>query len=232
MSCENPKHKDKKMKFALLSDNFKNNFKSFIQPFIRVLARYNISPNVYTTISLIFCAISGFYFSHGSLRMGAFTLLFGGLFDIFDGAIARASNRVTRFGALYDSTLDRYAEFFVFLGIAYYFFKRFIAGYVPGFYIVLTVFIAIFGSLMVSYVRARAEGLDFECKVGVLQRPERIILISVGALISEFTLIMALIIIAILANFTAFQRLYHIWAKEYSPKWKTQESDVEQDELV
>ncbi len=220
------------MKFEVISDNVKERSRSILQPLIDMLVKFNISPNVYTTLSLVFCGISGIYFSKGYFKTGALIMLLGGLFDIFDGQIARTSNRVTKFGALFDSTLDRYAEFLIFLGIGVYFVHSFVDGNPMGLLVALTVFVAIFGSLMVSYVRARAEGLGFDCKVGLLQRPERIILVGLGGLISEVTLILAMIIIAVFANITAIQRVYHIWYIENSPKWKTPAADVEHDEFA
>jgi len=220
------------MKFKILPDSLLEGFRTFLKPFVDFMIRFKISPNFYTTVSLLLCAISGYIFGKGSLRLAAFLLLLGGLFDVFDGAVARASNRVTRFGALYDSTLDRYAEFMVYFGICFYFFKRYLEGYELALFICMVVFIAIFGSLMVSYVRARAEGLGFECKVGLMQRPERIVLVGVCALISEFALILAMFVIAILANFTALQRLYHVWQIENSAKWESSHSNVEQEDLA
>ncbi|MBN2410510.1 CDP-alcohol phosphatidyltransferase family protein [candidate division KSB1 bacterium] len=219
------------MRFKILPDSFQEGFRTFIKPLVDFMIRFKISPNFYTTVSLLLCAISGYQFGKGSLRLAAFLLLLGGLFDVFDGAVARATNRVTKFGALYDSTLDRYAEFMVFFGICFYFLKRYLGGYELGLLISMFVVIGIFGSLMVSYVRARAEGLGFECKVGLMQRPERIVLIGVCALISEFALILAIFVIAVFANLTAIQRLHYIWQIENSAKWESSHSKVEQEDL-
>ena len=145
---------------------------------------------------------------------------------MFDGAVARASDRVTKFGALYDSTLDRYAEIIVFAGIGYHFIGRVGQGVVERQNTALLVFIGLAGSLMVSYIRARAEGLDFECKVGLMQRPERLVMLSLGAMISERWLIYAIIAIAVFSNITAIQRLAHIWLKEKERKWLKAPSDI------
>ncbi len=220
------------MKYVLLPNNVKEGFRSLLKPVIDIFVRINISPNVFTTLSLFICFLSAYQFGKGSYRLGALFFLLGGLCDMFDGAVARSSNRVTRFGALYDSTIDRYAEFIVFFGISIYYIKRFINGYEFGFFIAMTVFVAIFGSLMVSYVRARAEGLGFECKVGLLQRPERIILICLGAFISEFTLILAIFIIAVMANITAIQRLFYIWLLENPSKIKEEEAEVKEKDFA
>ncbi len=207
------------MKLVLLPDVVKNKFVAIIQPIVRFLVRYKLNPNFFTTISLVICISSGYQFAKGSLRLAAVLLLLGGLFDMVDGAVARASNRVTKFGALYDSTLDRYAEIIIYFGIMFYFVVHYGGDSKVGLLIAMAVFIGLAGSLMVSYVRARAEGLGFSCKVGVMQRPERIVLLSLGALISKYTFVFAILFIAFLANYTAIQRIVHIWSEENSTKW-------------
>ena len=141
-------------------------------------------------------------------------MLFAGLFDMMDGRVARVGNMSSTFGAFYDSVLDRYSELFTLLGISYYLLLN---HYLCG--SILTS-IALIGSLMVSYVRARAEGLDLECKVGLMQRPERVVLAALGAIftgvfqdVTAFDPMLILIvpmgIIALLANATAFYRIAH-----------------------
>ena len=214
------------MKIILLPETVKDKFRDIVSPIVRFFVRYNLNPNFLTSISLILCIGSAYQFGKGSIRLGAFILLLGGFFDMIDGAVARASNRVTKFGALYDSTLDRYAEIVVFLGILVYFATDATNSETLRLLYIMTVVIGLGGSLMVSYVRARAEGLGFECSVGIMQRPERIVLLGLGALLSKYTLIGALVIIAIFANITAIQRIVHIWATENSSKWKTVPPDV------
>ena len=156
----------------------------------------------------------------GHLRWGGVLILLGGTFDILDGKVARATHRVTKFGALYDSTLDRYSEVMIFFGLAYYF-SRVEFNYLGvdwSIWIVVAISIAIGGSIMTSYIRARAEGLGMECKVGIMQRPERIVYLGFGALFHEVTLVLAILVIAVLANVTAIQRIYHIWRTENSSK--------------
>ncbi len=214
------------MKIEHFLSRVKNRARHLVSPVVRLFARAHFSPNVLTTLSLILIAIAAIEFGRGSLRIAGIWYLFGGLFDVFDGALARASNRVTKFGALFDSTLDRYSELLVFLGIGYYFMGS------PQFHeqfqllIFVVIFIALSGSFMVSYVRARAEGLDYECSVGLLQRPERVVLLGVSALISELVLIAVLFLIAIFANVTAIQRIYFIWKQENSEKYDTFRADV------
>lgn len=143
-------------------------------------------------------------------------ILIAGLFDILDGRVARATNRVTKFGALYDSTLDRYGEVLIFFGLAYYFSRSelMLWGFDWSTLVILSVSMALGGSVMTSYVRARAEGLGLECKVGIMQRSDRLVYLGIGALFFKFTLVLALILIAIMANITAIQRLYHVWKTE------------------
>ncbi|MBN1543738.1 CDP-alcohol phosphatidyltransferase family protein [candidate division KSB1 bacterium] len=210
----------------MIPDRWKNGFRALFEPLVRFLVRLKLNPNHLTTLSLVLSAVAAVYFGKGSLRLGAVFLLIGGMFDMIDGAVARASNRVTRFGALYDSTLDRYAEILIFFGIGYHFVSS--LSETSVWYVVgsLAVFLGLAGSVMVSYVRARAEGLGFDCRVGLMQRPERLVLLSLGALISVHLLILALLVIAVLANFTAFQRVYHIWANENSKRWSKLPSDI------
>lgn len=215
------------MNFELIPNRVKEGFKILMQPLVAFLARHHMNPNFFTTLSLVICAVSGITFANGHYRAAGLILLIGSFFDMIDGAVARTSNRVTRFGALYDSTLDRYAELIVFFGIGYHFIVRHAQGFEYGLLVSMAVFFAVAGSVMVSYVRARAEGLGFECKVGLMQRPERIVLISLAALISEMFLIIAVLIVAVLANFTAFQRIYHIYVTENAGKWKKLPSDVD-----
>ncbi|HOT96729.1 MAG TPA: CDP-alcohol phosphatidyltransferase family protein [bacterium] len=214
------------MKIELIPPVVKTRFKQLIQPLVGSLVRYHLNPNWFTTFSFFIIVAAAVAFGRGALRLGATLMLLGGMLDMLDGAVARASNRVTRFGALYDSTLDRYAEIAVFFGFAYYFVHKTGMGAAHGLLISMVVFIAMAGSLMVSYVRARAEGLHFDCKVGVMQRPERLVLLSLGAYINDTWLVVMLVVVAFFANLTAIQRLVYIWRSETTSKWKKVPSDI------
>jgi phosphatidylglycerophosphate synthase len=144
--------------------------------------------------------------------MGGFFILLGGLCDIIDGKIARKTGLTSKFGALFDSSLDRYSEVFMFLGTAIYFVQ--IDHPITSIMVVL----ALGGSTMVSYVRSRAEGLGFECRVGIMQRQERIVYVGFSSLIHPYLLEVIIWMIAILANFTAIQRMYHVWSLEKAEK--------------
>ena len=140
------------------------------------------------------------------------------LFDMLDGQVARLGGMASTFGAMYDSVLDRYCELFTLGGLAFYLIG---CGDIAG---AIITFLALVGSIMVSYVRARAEGLDIECKIGFMQRPERVVVTSVAALAAGITgqtidpastfdpniiLVVAMGIIAVFANLTAFARISH-----------------------
>jgi len=199
------------LKVNLLPDWLRNWYLNLITPVVNFFITHKLNPNHFTTVGFILSVITAYVFAGGSIPLAGGLVLLAGTFDIIDGRVARATNRVTKFGALYDSTLDRYSEVIVFFGIAYYFVDH-------GFlWRSVAVSMALGGSMMVSYVRARAEGLNFECKVGVMQRPERIVLLGFGAIATlfyEYALDAAIWIIAVFANFTAIQRLYHVWAVE------------------
>lgn len=158
-----------------------------IDPFVGLLVKTGVTPNVITTTGLalnilaaIVLIIGGEQGKQGDiswLAWGCGIVLFAGLFDMLDGQVARKGNMASRFGALYDSVLDRYSELIMFLGICYFL--------VSHHYLLtsLITFFALVGSMMVSYVRARAEGTGIECKGGLMQRPERIVAIGLSGLI-------------------------------------------------
>ena len=197
-----------------------------INPLVKGMIRIGITPNFITTTGLLLNILAACLFiyagkttdaSAGDLSLVGWTgalILFAGLFDMMDGRVARVGNLASTFGALYDSVLDRYSELFTLFGISFYLNLQ---GYFWG---SIITFIALIGSLMVSYVRARAEGLGLECKVGLMQRPERVVLTSLGALFCGIfsdchafdpllILITPLCVIAVLANWTALVRLNH-----------------------
>lgn len=199
------------IKVNILPEGVKNWYLNLITPVVNFFIAHSLNPNWFTTAGFILSVVTAVVFAFGKLPLAGALILLAGTFDIVDGRVARATNRVTKFGALYDSALDRYAEVFVFFGVAYHFVDL---GYL---WRSVAVCIALGGSMMVSYIRARAEGLDLECKVGIMQRPERIVLLGLGSISTLFyyyALDVAIWIIAVLANFTAIQRLYHVWAVE------------------
>ena len=196
-----------------------------INPLISALIKLHITPNIITFVGLLLNLLATALFIYAAvyapqqlnlIGWGGAVILFAGLFDMIDGRLARVGGMQSTFGALWDSTLDRYSELFTLFGIAIYLLLN---DYVwSG---VIT-FAAMVGSVMVSYVRARAEGLAIECKVGFMQRPERVVVTSVGALLCGccadsvsfdplWLLIVPMYLIAILANITAFWRIAHCY---------------------
>lgn len=158
-----------------------------------------LTPNAITVLGLVPAVLGGWAFARGQVRLGGLFLLISGAMDMLDGAVARVSGGESKFGALLDSTIDRYAEIAVYLGLAIF--------YRDSVLTLMGVILALCGSLMVSYVKARAEGLGLTCNVGMLQRPERLIILMVGAFIGPGYLKWAIYLIAVLANITAFERL-------------------------
>lgn len=204
------------MKIYLIPPIIKEYFERLITPLIRVLVKYRLNPNWLTTASFIISIGTAVLFANGKIRIAAVVLLLGSILDRVDGRVARESNRVTHFGAFYDSVIDRYTEIVNFLGIGYYFIEKSGSDFKLGLLISLLVFLALAGSLMVSYIRARAEALHFECNVGVMQRPERVVILGFGALISEQGLVVALILIVFFTHLTMAQRIYHVWREATS----------------
>ena len=191
-----------------IPNRLKNSYLSSLDPLVEFSTRLNVHPNTYTTIGFLLGCAAAYFVASGYQRIGASLILLSGVFDSIDGKLARHTGKVTKFGALYDSTLDRYAEVIFFFGMAFYFIK--FGWYLPS----AAVALALGGSMMVSYVRARAEGLGFECKVGLLQRAERLLLLGIGGLIHVYTFIAAVWIIAVLSNVTAIQRIVHVWRED------------------
>jgi CDP-diacylglycerol--glycerol-3-phosphate 3-phosphatidyltransferase len=185
---------------AMVSQSKKEWLRSLLDPAARFLAQLGIHPNVLTMTGLLLALLSGWFLGQGRFRLGALFLLVGGLFDMLDGAVARRSGKGSSFGAFLDSTMDRFAEIVPYLGLAYGLRER---------WEFLLPFLVITGSLMVSYTRARVEGLGGTCAVGMLERPERIVLVFLGLFIGGPFLPLALILLAAGSYFTTFQRIAH-----------------------
>jgi CDP-diacylglycerol--glycerol-3-phosphate 3-phosphatidyltransferase len=176
-------------------------FGKIIRKIVEVLALSRIHPNVLTFIGLVINVWAAVLFAGGHFQTAGFVVLGAGLFDMVDGRVARETNRVTKFGGFFDSVLDRYSDLFLFMGLLVYY-----ASINRFFYIVLTA-IVMTGSVMVSYARARSECTIPQCKVGFLERPERIVLIIIGALFDRMAPV--LWVIAILSNITVIHRMIH-----------------------
>lgn len=179
--------------------------RSFLDPIAAFLARLGITPNMVTVMGLFVNIFAAILLTQGHFSAAGWFLLIFGPLDAVDGALARLSGQKSRFGAFLDSTLDRYSEIVLYFGLLVYFF------YHPEPTAPLLVFAAVVGSLLVSYVKARAEALGYECNVGLLTRMERFIVLSIGLILG--LIIPTLWIIAILANLTALYRMHYVWRK-------------------
>ncbi|MEQ9423823.1 MAG: CDP-alcohol phosphatidyltransferase family protein [Cyclobacteriaceae bacterium] len=213
---------------------------NIINPLINWLVKHRVSPNTITTIGFVINILATVVFIIGAefaertelnyVGWGGGLILFGGLFDMIDGRLARVGGLSSKFGAFYDSVLDRYSELIMFFGINYYLIAH------DYFFSSMFSFLALIGSIMVSYTRARAEALGVSCSVGFMQRPERVIIIGISAILTGvtaailgggyqiysetfsypvfepiFIFIMPLAFVAIMANITAYRRLVHSW---------------------
>lgn len=182
---------------------------------VRPLAALGLTPNMATLIGLMLNIATAVVIALGHLWIGGAMLLFAGVFDMFDGALARVRNQKTVFGAFFDSTLDRFSEGIVLLGIiAYALNEPAVANHV---WIVCLAYVAGLGSLMVSYTRARAEGLGLSAKSGLMARPERVVLLAVGLIFGGLVrpagmgLLWTLALLAVTSVFTSVQRIVAVW---------------------
>lgn len=186
----------------MLSKLFKARATKLLEAPVRFLVRSGLSPNVLTLAGFVLNALVGFVLAMGWLFQGGILVLFAGIFDMLDGATARLAGRSTRFGALLDSVMDRFSEAAVLAGLLWLYLTQ------QKTLEVLLVFGVLLGSLMVSYVRARAEGLGLDCEVGLVARPERVLLLAAGLLFSQMVPVLALL--AFFTHLTVVQRVWHV----------------------
>ena len=171
------------------------------------LVRLGFSANSVTLLALLAGITAGYMFAVGNPVGAFFAIFLCGVFDILDGKVAKQRNQTSKFGAIFDSTLDRYSEFALYLGLAYYFREH---------WALWITFFAFLGSTMVSYTRARAEGLGIECNVGIMQRAERLVLLAAAGMLGHLfhvydpAMVGILILIALVSNFTAWQRTFYV----------------------
>ena len=187
---------------------------AILSPLARLIVSLGITANMVTMFGLLVNLVAAFCLATDRLVAAGLLILFGASFDMIDGAVARARTSTNSSGALLDSVIDRYSEAVIFLGALIYF------HHLQNFIGVVLVFAAVIGSILVSYVRAKAEGLQIECKVGLMQRPERIILLALGVLVQgvipdQYTFLQSkgiilfgvFVILAVTAHITAIHRL-------------------------
>jgi len=187
----------------LLSKVFKPYVGKLLEAPVRLLARSGLSPNVLTAAGLLLNVAVGVVLATGWVLLGGLLVLLAGIFDMLDGAMARVAGRSTRFGALLDSVVDRFSEAAILAGLLWLYVSQQRAVEV------LLLFAVLLGSLMVSYVRARAEGLGLDCEVGLVARPERVLLLALGLITSLMVPVLA--ILAILTHLTVVQRVWYVW---------------------
>jgi CDP-diacylglycerol---glycerol-3-phosphate 3-phosphatidyltransferase len=170
---------------------------------VGALAATGINPNFLTFIGLIVNLWAAVMFATGLFKTAAIIIFFAGFLDMLDGQVARRQNRVTAFGAFYDSTLDRYSDMALYMGLLVYY-----AGVARTSYVILGA-VATAGSVMVSYTRARAESLIPTCKVGFMERPERMVLLIIGGLFDRMAPV--LWVIAVISTLTVIHRIAYTW---------------------
>jgi len=179
-------------------------------PVVRVLSRTGITPNTITIMGFLVSVAAGAVIAKELLLLGGGLVLFSGVFDMLDGSLARAKGQSTKFGALLDSTLDRLAEAAVLLGllIMYSWQPSTWEPWEP-----LIIYITFVGSVLVSYLRARAEGLGMKCEVGIFTRAERVVVLAIGLILGQWieeALLITLCILAAFAWVTVMQRIIHV----------------------
>ncbi len=204
---------DRKEHSRFLSRFLKEYWYWLTSPFVNLMIKLRVTPNVLTIWGFIISCVAAYFFHLGHIAAGGWFMIFGATFDMFDGHIARLTNKVTKSGAFFDSVMDRFCEGVLFLGLASYYRTSWVLYFVV---------LALIGSLMVSYTRARGEAEGVEVKEGMMQRPERIVYLGVGSIFSpifayflsflikvplDFMTIGAILVIAILTNLTAIQRM-------------------------
>lgn len=168
------------------------------------LSRAGLTPNMITIVGVLLSLVVAFVIAGGNLILGGILFVIASSFDMLDGAVARAGGTVSKFGGFLDSTLDRYSETIVLFGVLYY-----LLGTPEATTGALLVFAATTGSLLISYARARAEAAGFHASVGLLARPERVVVLTIGLLFGQ--LLPALWILAIGTHLTVFMRIFHVW---------------------
>ncbi|MBI5281685.1 MAG: CDP-alcohol phosphatidyltransferase family protein [Candidatus Solibacter usitatus] len=171
---------------------------------VRGLSLSRIHPNVLTFIGLLINICAAVLLASGKFFYAGLVIIGAGLFDIVDGRVARETQRVTRFGAFFDSVIDRYSDLALLMGLLVYY-----ANINRNFYVVLTG-VVMTVSIMISYTRSRSENVIPQCKVGFLERPERVVLLIIGALFDRMAAV--LWVITVIGNITVIHRMMHTWS--------------------
>ena len=195
----------------------KEGVRALLTPVVRFALAAHVTPNTITVLGLGVVSVAALLIAQGWLLAGAAVLIGGSLLDAVDGALARATGGTTAFGGFLDSTLDRVAEAVLFIGIAVHYASRSPEPMLP----VVAALFALSGSFLVSYTRAKAEGLGYAASVGVAPRPERLVLLSAGLILTglgvEAGLIGAMWVVVALTTATVLQRIWHVWRQSGGP---------------
>lgn len=180
-------------------------------PIVRILSKSRITPNALTLMNLAVNTIAAYVIASGHFLLGGLLIFVAGLFDLLDGALARFTRQTTKFGAILDSVADRISEAAILCGLLIWYIPR------EANLEIMLIFIVLIGSFLVSYIRARAEGLGWQCQVGLFTRAERVIVLAIGLLINQIftrSIIVALCILAIFVFITVGQRLSYLRKQE------------------
>jgi CDP-diacylglycerol--glycerol-3-phosphate 3-phosphatidyltransferase len=185
--------------------HYKERLHGVADPVARLLLRAQVRPNQLTVLGLGVSIVAALAFFHGRIRLAAALLAVAGLFDFFDGSLARLAGRESAFGAFLDSVVDRYSDLVVLLGIVLYYERK---DDPAGVFFTMATLV---GTMMVSYTKARAQSIGVRCEIGLMERPERMILLIAGGVFNLLTLTLAVIALAVLTNFTAIHRIVYVW---------------------
>ena len=181
--------------------HYKTPFKRLGDPVARALLRAHVRPNHLTVVGLGVSILAALAIAQGRLRVAALLLAVAGLCDFFDGSLARLANRVSTFGAFLDSVVDRYSDLVVLLGVVLYYHR---VADTTGVFVTM---VTVVGTVMISYTKARAQSIGVACEIGLMERPERLIVLIAGATFNVLT--PAMIALAVLTNVTALQRIFY-----------------------
>ena len=203
----------------MISESIGRGGKFILDRIVRVLTYFHINPNLLTFTGVVISFWAAWHFGQGKFFTGALIVILAGLFDMLDGEVARVSRSETRFGAFYDSVIDRYSDIILLQGLMVWYARNAMLGYV------VLVGVVFMGAVMTSYARARAESLIPTCKVGFMERPERIVLLILGGLFNRMEAV--LWVLAVLGNWTVINRIYHTWKELPKPERVTRSEEPE-----
>jgi CDP-diacylglycerol---glycerol-3-phosphate 3-phosphatidyltransferase len=187
----------------MLSDYIGRGGKFALDRIVKILTHFKINPNFLTFIGVLISFWAAWEFGYGNFFRGGLVIILAGLFDMLDGEVARVSRTVTPFGAFYDSVIDRYSDTIILQGLMVYYARHQMLGYV------VLIGIVFMGAVLTSYTRARAESMIPSCKVGFMERPERLVLLIIGGLFNRMEAV--LWVLAVLGNWTVINRIYYTW---------------------